>query len=73
VREEEIMIYDNEARSLCARERADLLASEMRRARRLTPEEAGYPSWTRLAAELLRRAERRLGRRNDYHAPAYDA
>jgi hypothetical protein len=68
------MIYpDNEARSLFARERADLLATEMRRARRLTPEEAGYPSWTRLAAELLRRAERRLGRRKDYHAPAYDA
>ena len=67
------MIYDNEARSLFARERAALLASEMRRARRLTPEEAGYPIWSRLAAELLRRAERRLGRGKDYDAPAYDA
>ena len=36
------------------REHTDQMAHEMRRARRLTPEEAGYPGWERLAALLGR-------------------
>jgi hypothetical protein len=67
------MIYhDAEGRSLLAREHAELLASEMRRVRRLGPEDAGDPSWTRLAAQLLGRVERPLRRRR-HHASAYNA
>jgi hypothetical protein len=65
--------YDTEARSLLARERAELLASEMRRVRRLTPEQAGYPSWTAPAAALLNRAGRRMRHLKGHKVPAYDA
>ena len=38
------MLYqDNDGRTLLTRERAELLPSEMRRVRRLTPEQAGVP------------------------------
>jgi hypothetical protein len=67
------MIYhDSNGRLLMARERAELLASEMRRVRSLTPEQAGNPSWTRLAAELLGRVEP-MRRRKSHGSPAYDA
>jgi hypothetical protein len=45
----------------------------MRRVRQLTAEEARHPRWTRLATGLLRRMKQRLGHRQGYHAPAYDA
>ena len=67
-----MLYYDNDPQRQLAREHAEQLADEMRRARRLTPAEAGYPGWARLAAELLGRAER-LCRGKGYHAPAYDA
>jgi hypothetical protein len=67
------MIYhDSDGRLLMARERAELLASEMRRVRRLTPQQAGHPSWTRLAAELAERVER-MRRHKSHGSPAYDA
>jgi hypothetical protein len=64
--------HDTDGRLLLARERAELLASEMRRVRRLTPQQAGYPRWTRVPAELLGRVER-MRRRKSHSAPAYDA
>lgn len=64
--------HDTDGRTLLARERAELLASEMRRVRPLTPQQAGHPSWTRLAAELLERGER-MRRRKSHGSPAYDA
>jgi hypothetical protein len=48
-------------------ERVELLRDEMRHARRLMPEEAGYPK--RIARELLRRAEFVRGRKVS-HGPA---
>jgi hypothetical protein len=52
-------------------ERVGQLKHEMRRVRPLTPEEIGYPGWTRLARELLGRAERLRGRKGS-HDPAFD-
>jgi len=49
-----MLYYDPGARSLFAREHAERLADDMRRSRRLTPTEAGYPSRVSLG-ELLRR------------------
>jgi hypothetical protein len=63
--------YDPELRRQLARERAQELAAEMRRARPLTPDEAGHP-WARLAAKLGARGRRQLhgyGR----HDHVYDA
>jgi hypothetical protein len=67
-----MLYHDTDGRSLLARERADLLASEMRRARRPTPEQAGHPSWARPVAKLLGRVER-MRRRKSHGSPAYDA
>ena len=67
-----MLYYDSEARMQLAREHADELAHEMRRVRRLTGEQAGYPVWARLAAELLGRTER-LRRGKTYRAPVYDS
>jgi len=66
------MLYDIDLRRQLAREHAEHLAHEMRRARGLTPAEAGFPSWGRLAADLLGRADR-LRRGKGYNAPAYEA
>jgi hypothetical protein len=67
------MLYDDtDGRTLLARERAELPSSEMRRVRSLTPEQAGHPSWTRLTAGRLGRAER-MRRRKSNGSPAYDA
>ena len=63
---------DPDGRLLLARERAELLASEMRRVRRLTPREAAHPRWTRPAVELLGRLGR-IRRRESHGSPAYDA
>lgn len=65
------MLYDNEARRLLAREHVERLSDDMRRGRRLTPTEAGYPSGARVA-RLLGRAVR-LGRFKEPRIPAYDA
>jgi hypothetical protein len=48
------MIYDNEARSLLARERADLLASEMRAARRTQPSRSVFSRSSGFLARLRR-------------------
>lgn len=66
------MIYDAEARMQIAREHAELLAEEMRRARGLAPQQAGYLCWTRVAGQLLGRVER-LSRGKRHPAHAYDA
>ena len=52
--------YDNDSRSQVAREHADRLVREMRRRRRLTPGQAGYPrrAWI---GEVVRRTSH-LGR-----------
>jgi hypothetical protein len=69
-----MLYHDTDGRLLLARERAELLASEMRSVRRLTPQQAERPSWTRLAAELLGRGGRmRQRRRKSDGSPAYDA
>jgi hypothetical protein len=67
-----MLYHDTDGRTLLARERAELLASEMRHVRSLTPEQAGHPSWTRLAAELLGRVER-MRQGKSHGSPAYDA
>ena len=64
-----MLYYHTEPQQQFAREHVEDLAQEMRRVPRLTAEEAGYPAWRRLGAELIRHAER-LRRR--YHAPAFD-
>jgi hypothetical protein len=63
--------YDNELRRQLSREHTERLANDMRRSRRLTPVEAGFPSRPSLG-ELLRRAAR-LGRVKgaEHHIPAY--
>jgi len=67
------MLYQhNDGRTLLARERAELLASEMRRVRRLTPQQAGLPGVVRLAAELFRPVKCMRRRRSDA-SPAYEA
>jgi hypothetical protein len=67
------MVYhDTDGRRLLARERAGLLASEMRRVRRLTAQQAGFPGLVRLAAEL-RRPVKRMRRRRNHASPAYEA
>jgi hypothetical protein len=67
-----MVYYDTDSRLQFAREHADRLADEMRRVRRLTPDEAGYPRWGRLTAELFVRVGRlRHGR--SQQVPAYHA
>lgn len=66
-----MLYYNNDPQRQLAREHSQQLADEMRRTRRLTPGEAGYPGWARLAAELLGRAGR-LRRSKGYGSPAYD-
>ena len=65
-----MLYYNTDPRRQLVREHTDQLAHEMRHTRRLTPEEAGYPGWERLAAKLLGRA-RSLRLRTGSHAPAY--
>jgi hypothetical protein len=62
--------HDSESRIQFAREHADWLTDEMRRARGLTPDEVGYPGWARLGSALAGRVERLRRRR---HVPAYQA
>ena len=65
--------YDTESRLQFAREHAERLAAEMRRSRRLTPAEAGFPGRPSLG-ELTRRALRLSRvREPEPHIPAYDA
>ena len=68
------MIHDQnpETRLHFARERAERLAEEMRRSRGLTPDEVGYPRWSKLAAELFGRVGH-LRRDRSRHVPALDA
>ena len=68
-----MLYHDTDGRLLLARERAELLASEMRSARRVTPQQVGHPSWARLAAELLGGGRMRQRRRKSHGSPAYDA
>jgi hypothetical protein len=66
------MLYDIDLRRQLARERAEHLAHEMRRARGLTPDQAGYPGLARLAKDLLGRADR-LRRGKELPNPSYEA
>ena len=67
-----MLSHDNDFRRQLTREHAERLAHEMRRSRRLTPTEAGYPSPGSLG-ELLRRAAH-LGHVKEAgpRVPAYD-
>jgi hypothetical protein len=65
-----VLYHNTDPHRQLVRQHTDQLAHEMRRARRLTPEEAGYPGWERLASELLGRA-RSLFHRTGSHEPAY--
>jgi hypothetical protein len=65
-----VLYYHTEPQRQLLREHRQELAREMRRARRLTRDEAGYPGWAGLGAVLLR-AKRLRGKR--YDAPAYEA
>jgi hypothetical protein len=67
-----MVYYDTDSRLQFAREHADRLADEMRRSRGLTPDEAGYPHWGRLAAQLFVRVGR-LRHGESRHVPAYHA
>lgn len=68
-----MLYYDTPSRIQIAREQADRLASEMRRSRRLTSDEVGYPAgFGRLSSALAGSVER-LRRRRDYQTPAFDA
>lgn len=66
-----MMLYDNNMRRQLAREHTARLADEMRRSRRLTPNEAGYPGRVNMS-ELLRRASR-LVRAREPRTSAYEA
>jgi len=67
-----MVYYDTDSRLQFAREHADRLTAEMRRSRRLTPDEAGFFNWAKLAPALAGRLER-LRRPRGHHTPAYDA
>lgn len=67
-----MLYHDNDSRRQLATEHAQGLANEMRRARRLTPDEACNPGWARLRAELRGRTKRLLHGKGQ-QAPAYDA
>lgn len=60
-----MVFYDTNSRLQFASEHADRLMTEMRRSRRLTPDEAGNSSLARLGSALAARVERlrRDGRR----------
>ena len=62
--------YNTDNRLREARSYADRLASDMRRSRSLSPDEAGYPGRARLRFALVGRIGR-LHRRG--HAPALQA
>jgi hypothetical protein len=67
-----MVYYDTDSRLQFAREHAERLATEMRRSRRVTPDEAGYSRRAGLGPAVSRRLERLL-RRRGHHAPAYGA
>jgi hypothetical protein len=66
-----VLYSDRDPQRQLIGERVEQLKHEMRRTRRLTPEEAGYPRWTRMTRMLLGRTESLVGRK-DSHYPAYD-
>jgi hypothetical protein len=67
-----MVYYETGSRLQLAREHADRPAAEMRRSRRLTPDEAGFFSRARLAPAQPGQSKR-LRRRRGHHTPAYDA
>ena len=67
-----MVYYDTDSRFQLAREHADRLTAEMRRSRRLTPEDVGYSRRARWAAVVADRVER-LRRHRSRHAPVFDA
>ena len=64
--------YDSEFRQQLASEHARGLAHDLRRARRLAPDEARSSGWARLWSRLVRR-RRRLLQTNERSVPAYHA
>ena len=67
-----MVYYDTDTRLLFAREHADRLEAEMRRTRRLTRDEAGYPRLARLGSALAAGVERLRSSRGR-QAPAFEA
>jgi len=67
-----MVYYDTDVRLQLAREHAERLATEMRRSRRLTRDEAGYPPLTRLGSALASYIAG-LRRHRGGHTPAYEA
>ena len=61
--------YNTDSRIQAVRDHADRLASDMRRSRSLSPDEAGFPGRARLVSAIAR-VGRLRGRR---HAPVYQA
>ena len=68
-----MLYYDTPSRIQFAREQADRLAAEMRRSRRLTPDEVGYPAGLGRLGSALAESVERLRRRRGYPTPAFDA
>jgi hypothetical protein len=66
-----MVYYNADSRLQLAREH-DRPIAEMRRSRRLTPEEAGFFSRARLAPALADQLDR-LGLRRGYNTPAFEA
>lgn len=64
-----MVFYDTNSRLQLASEHTDRLKTEMRRSRRLTPDEAGSSSVTRLGSALADRLGR-IRRHDRRHAPA---
>jgi len=67
-----MVYYDTDIRLQLAREHAERLASEMRRSRRVTREDAGYPRLTRLGWALASLTASLRWHKGD-HTPAYNA
>lgn len=65
-----MVFYDTNSRLQLASEHTDRLMTEMRRSRRLTPDEAGSSSLGRLGSALADRVQR-IRRHGDRHAPVF--
>jgi hypothetical protein len=70
-KENAMIEFDTNSRLQGARQHQLRLADEMRRSRRLTPDEVGYPGWARLGSALAGRVDR-LRRRRGHGAPVFE-
>jgi hypothetical protein len=67
-----MVFYDTNSRLQFANEHADRLTTEMRRSRRLTPDETGSSRFARWGSALADKVGR-LRRHGDRHAPVFGA